>query len=124
MQLRRIRVDLAGIDVELDDQVVLDLERCEVLVAHPVVQREVRTGVPLILPEGHVVLLPRVPRTGRTVVEDARSADVAGILNAGRLIGQERRDVRIGVGRATELVGRHPDDSHLTPDLGEVIAAH
>ena len=54
-------------------------------------------------------------------MERARLAQVAEILNRGRLVGQERRHVRVGIGDAAELIGAHPDQADVTAHLDEVI---
>ena len=124
VQRRRVRIDRAGVDVELDDQVVLHLQRRVVVVAQAVVERQVRRACHSSCANSDVVLLLGVAHAGRAVVEDARRADVAEVLNRRRRVGQERGDVRERVGRAAQLVGRHPDQADVAAELHEVVAAH
>ena len=117
---RGVRIDDAGVDVELHLQVILFGERRVVLVADAVIERGLRPEVPLILRVGDRVILLDVTFTGCTVVERARRAHVPEVLHGGCLVGEERGQVGERVGGAAQPVRRHADGAELAADLHEV----
>ena len=99
------------------------MERRVVVVAQAVVERHLRSQVPLVLREADVVLLLDVLRTRCAVVERARLAQVAEVLNRGGGVGEERIQVGEAVCDAALLIRRHADDAGVATNLVEVIAA-
>ena len=91
VERRRVGIERAGVDVELDDPVVALPQRRVVVVAQAVVQREIRLHVPLVLREADVVLLLDVLLAGRAVVERARLAQVAEVLDRASACSRGRR---------------------------------
>ena len=122
VERRRIRVDRPRVDVELDDPIVGLLQRDVVVVSESVVERDVLSEAPLVLGERDVILLVDVLWSGSAVVERARLAQIAKVLDAPGYVRQKIGHIRVRVSDAALLVGGHPNDSGVSAELHEVCA--